>query len=1395
MSSTEEQSAKHVPTTQPRAGVVAKLEVFRSKKFYWILGTLAVVGVSLSLYYMIYVASQQSYYNDRAFRLLSSMADKLNLDLEIVRNVLAAAANKNSLDSANDYVERFLHGTLEPGDFVITGLSNVNPETPSSHNGGLTLFPPQRAGSPIILVDYREPSTSEPEMPCAGSVSKKSSGGAATSSAGALQIVICGSVDLANLVRPSFQQLEQDFFQDVLIADSSGEVLYQHANGGTRIENLSRLVPSAVSDKTAKSDTQSANDKKQATQSFANISHYSNVQRVELAGSAFQLFIEPIPVSLRTQSGEQRILVLCGLRSVKSAESQALMLPHTYLIWAILMILTAFTLAWPFLKLVYMSPKERLHTRHLFYLLLSITTATACATLIALNLAHKLTSANSAEMEIQRLAVRLNINFTDELRNGLDTLRDLSSDPGLLSITSATSPCDEPVQKIQWNEAQFLQKHKDLASKLKTPFFRYFFIADEKGCQRLKLTVNPESTPAVNVSREPYFHPIVDKEFSHLTGRAGSDPPYDFRMEPVFSSNTGEFLVVLAEPFVNDKLRVRALAIRPESLVNPVLPTGYGFAIIDNSGRVLFDSVSARNLTEDFTKESRADPALLAMLDQGTTGTVDTLYLGSLKKMFATPVSGLSDPRLTLIVYKDSAYFATLNTASMVVVVVLLSIYALPFWIVVVVHFFRRSDYPLKGMWPDCDFRQAYFRIFVANGFLSAVFFLRYIAYTPKAIFINLCVLGTVAVLYALLELRQEYFQLLGRAVLIATLLYLAGWTVMTLYAMVFAIIILIPEPLLQKHSVAGRLSLKATYTLFISSLLLVLVVVPTCAFFKVSYEYVQRLFLQQQQLDLAEMLSRRRSSIEAYYQHLDPEKPEELSQFRRNREQLYWDRYDGEFLNCRPTASDKPLTLPLQWNFTDDLILWSTDQFPDNVLSARLRRLASSSITPPDLSWSLGGAVNCPQVTAAKSIWLTSPPGSTQPSNNDPVDHIQIVSPYPSWSALAWRVRLFLALAVIGIALWVHFVPSRMFLLDVPELPPLDKWRPRKDSTFVPQNLLILGHPKSGKRLTVKLLQGVKIMDFAQLATINEWKIGLSSPDIVALNHFELGIDDPDINLNKLKLVEELIYVRHRRVIILSTVDPLFYLSQGVPAAVASGKDQTIPIQLLDRWAAVLASFRKMTIEDITEKGFQNVVSSLRRRRSDDEFRIFINNVIRECNHTAQLRKIGAVILRAHRKDNGLSRDVLVQELLDRADAYYRVLWSTCTENERVVLYQLAADGWANFKNEAAINQLKRRKLVNLSYGLRIMNESFRQFVLHSQYRVEVEAWEREEEQSVWKSLKLSLGVLAIVAAAWLFYSQEQFFNSLVGYVSAFGAAAAVLVKWIGDLRSGGKSTESARP
>jgi hypothetical protein len=435
---------------------------------------------------------------------------------------------------------------------------------------------------------------------------------------------------------------------------------------------------------------------------------------------------------------------------------------------------------------------------------------------------------------------------------------------------------------------------------------------------------------------------------------------------------------------------------------------------------------------------------------------------------------------------------------------------------------------------------------------------------------------------------------------------------------------------------------------------------------------------------------------------------------------------------------------------------------------------------------------------------------------------HPIVVSRNPIWPTLYWRISIWLS-PLIVLAIWIYFVFGRLFLLDTEPLPALDLWKPepRKDGRpyRLKHNIMVLGHPKSGKRLTVKDIEGVQILDLAVMGTKVKWDIPEECADVVALNHFEFQIDEAQANAEKLRILEELIYVRGKRVIILSTIDPLYYLAAGCPQTVLvdEKKDISVAIQLLDRWAAVLTRFQKVRIQDITENrfkktGFLNLINN----REYIAFGKLARLVMDECDHTAQLRKIGTRILglrypsvgKDKNQMNIPSREELVQDLLDRADSYYRTLWATCTSDERLVLYQLAQDGWANPKNAVAIQHLQRRRLITRPIikrdsscgehdklghlgkdhcrpvGIRVMNESFRQFVCHSQHRDEIAAWEQEGEQSRWRFLKMSLGILAVAVASWLLYSQQQFFNAIVAYAGALGIAAGAVFKLVANFR-----------
>src|SRR5258708_4665098 len=215
--------------------------------------------------------------------------------------------------------------------------------------------------------------------------------------------------------------------------------------------------------------------------------------------------------------------------------------------------------------------------------------------------------------------------------------------------------------------------------------------------------------------------------------------------------------------------------------------------------------------------------------------------------------------------------------------------------------------------------------------------------------------------------------------------------------------------------------------------------------------------------------------------------------------------------------------------------------------------------------------------------------------------------------------------------------------------------------------------------------------------------------------------------------------FAGEKRVLMLSAVYLMSFLAAGSPEIVTPTEAHNeSPAQHLDRWASVLSLFKKRKMEDAKENSFKCILAGQENPCRTE----FVEWVKAECDYTAQLRRIGRDMLRAHCDDQEpMSKAQFLEELLDRTDSYYRVLWSTCTKDERLVLFQLGEDGWANPKNGRALQQLQRRRIVRRGSGFRIVNESLRRFIRTPQAPEELAKWEEDEEQSTLRGAKQGLG------------------------------------------------------
>ena len=100
-------------------------------------------------------------------------------------------------------------------------------------------------------------------------------------------------------------------------------------------------------------------------------------------------------------------------------------------------------------------------------------------------------------------------------------------------------------------------------------------------------------------------------------------------LQSLVSYTTGQPSAVLARPSrLGGSLPVAAITLPMRSVISPVIPHGFEFAIIDKTGRVVFHSDAQRNTFEDLFLETDRNRQLRSLVVTGVDGSVRTEYWG-----------------------------------------------------------------------------------------------------------------------------------------------------------------------------------------------------------------------------------------------------------------------------------------------------------------------------------------------------------------------------------------------------------------------------------------------------------------------------------------------------------------------------------------------------------------------------------------------------------------------------------------------------------------------------------------------------------------------------------------------------------------------------------------------
>jgi hypothetical protein len=300
------------------------------------------------------------------------------------------------------------------------------------------------------------------------------------------------------------------------------------------------------------------------------------------------------------------------------------------------------------------------------------------------------------------------------------------------------------------------------------------------------------------------------------------------------------------------------------------------------------------------------------------------------------------------------------------------------------------------------------------------------------------------------------------------------------------------------------------------------------------------------------------------------------------------------------------------------------------------------------------------------------------------------------------------------------------------------------------------------------------------------------SKSNKVFVKNFTLYPEDIDGNLEKIQKIIRLLRSSGIQVII-----PIFQPLQEI-IEYYEEKYERLSVAG-DESSKKTRSLCKRTIDLLNEIVNCTVPLYLPLRTGDDIYPFIdpvfdtnIKNLIKKEFKVAEYFKgIENSIFRYYKKltDNreSITEEKIIFKIRELSWPFYNKLLQSCSRKERFVLYDMAQDMLVNANNLEAINSLLKRGLLVYDGTFKLMNESFRDFILTVMNRKELELYISTISPK-WRSYKMPLFLIAMGVAVF-FAFQEDFLGKVDALVTTAIGAIAIIARFSGLFFNSGKT------
>lgn len=1121
----------------------------------------------------------------------------------------------------------------------------------------------------------------------------------------------------------------------------------------------------------------------------------SVVSDLKIGGKPYKLYMLPV------ENFGNKKLTLCGLVPTSKFNSESHSIPsRTSMI--IIFVAIIFIMSMPFIKLILLSPIEKLSSNDLIFSMASIMFAVIISTLLVLFIKEESRQKNEfTKPRLKSIADFVGNNFRKNLADDCKLLQ--QSDSILFKDTLTRGNlviADDHMAFI--NNWKHKNQNFDLPGSYKmftenafqNKDFVHLFWIDSAGNKLFTWTKESNDTIKTNVADRDYFNVIAAKKFDKQFRLSETDS-LKFFMKPILSYTTGTLRTVISKKSLADKKMIVCLTMKTMGLDEFLMPPGYGYAIVNEEGDVYYSSDKTKNLNENIIDELEDGSDLTAAIHARTEQFFTTDYH---KDQFEFRVSPVPELPFYLVVWHRTIYDGMLMNKTMMysfaaLCVVLFLIIVLGFIIVVM-----RTPKPgeklfkinLEWMWPLREKIENYNQamwfntivIILLGAFTSLLFECNSQADNFSGNFIYLDILAVFSIMLHTFyqfknvpgnrKLNNDLRNMLVISVIGIGMLLITAYhfRLEMIYLISFISCLLITFFVIHQFRPGKRFTYSWIKPVSIASAIfitwiIVVCVIPSSQFLKIGFDYEKLQQLKNYQSHLVDKLK--------------------VNSYKKN--SLFG--YDVISRNDSLPANDNELK-------TD----WFYNLVIANIGFAKSKEMIDEKFMYNNYSYPEENKLHewhLQNDTLYYNCKAKFPVGS--------IDNIIVKSnfrPFMFFGEGRYFVSFFLLTILILIVLlflFIRFIITKYFIIQLPRLDPTHGYLKEilLDNNHHRQ-IFINGVPGTGKLsfiqnalkqneeryivLDMRDLPDVEIKDFVmnkenimKLTRMDDYNY--RNAGIIVIRHFEYNFKNRFTSWIKINLLESLI-TDSKKVIVLSEIHPVTYLQSSVTFdfnASAIEKQQMMIDR--DRWASLLGSFINYY--------YHKTTASLQAILIPDRYERHAYFIRRECRFGTYLNNLSIQLLTEEKNKISISKEQLMWKIQSRAQYYYQNLWSSFTKEEQYLIYDIAQDGIINTKNYHVLKGLYLKGILinDQPVGkLALFNKSFGNFIrteVNKNDITEIEKGIRADGK--WSSLRTPLVIIIITLVIFFITTQQQSYNNILTYLSLFVTGATLFQKVIG--------------